>query len=259
MASAPTSPSSFAVQVLQGLGDQPTPQDVAALDAVAAAEGGAGPQFGVPDNTANYNPWNTTQQEPGSIPVNTAGVQSYRSWPQGVDATVATLEQPQPGYAAIRSALAQGNSSQAVEQAWVDSAWGTKSVAGVTPSTYLPNAGANPAGGPLTSFNFTGATTPAPSSSVASAQAQADAPSPSSTATPTTAAQELSAVSSGAAPAPSLLSSILGGLFGSVEGGILDIVLTGVFVLVGLGLIVLGVSRLFPGTTRIAPLAALAA
>ena len=66
------------------------------------------------ENTANYNPLNTTQREAGSSVMgggNTAGVQSYQDWSQGLQATAATLA----NYGQIMSALQGGNALAGAE------------------------------------------------------------------------------------------------------------------------------------------------
>ncbi len=113
-------PTSFAQALLTALGSPVTDDNVQAVTAWEAAEGGNW------HNTAHYNPLNTTLPEPGSTTVNSAGVRSYTSWGQGLQATVSTLQEG--AYASIRDALSTGTDPQAVAQAIVSSPWGTKSI-----------------------------------------------------------------------------------------------------------------------------------
>ncbi|HWC38713.1 MAG TPA: hypothetical protein VG476_09305 [Acidimicrobiales bacterium] len=109
----------FAVAVLELLGDPLTSQNTGAIVSWAQAEGGAW------NSPAKYNPLNTTKSMPGSHSINGAGVQAYTSWPEGLAATVGTL-QAGP-YGGILSALKAGTSEQAVERAVAASIWGTGS------------------------------------------------------------------------------------------------------------------------------------
>lgn len=88
------------------------------------AEGGAGPQWGG-SNTANYNPINTTQGMPGSTPIagNTAGVQSYTSWAEGLVATAKTITNGD--YGDLLAALKSGDGSAFVGSSELASVWGT--------------------------------------------------------------------------------------------------------------------------------------
>lgn len=97
------SPQQFAFALLRGLGDTPTQSDIASIMAWEGREGGNW------HNSAYYNPLNTTLGLPGSHVMgggNSAGVQAYGSWGQGVAATIATLKGG--GYGDILSALASG-------------------------------------------------------------------------------------------------------------------------------------------------------
>jgi hypothetical protein len=112
-------PYDFAVGLLYALGDPLTTQNTGAIVSWAKAEGGNW------NSPAKYNPLNTTKRMPGSYSINGAGVQAYSSWPQGVAATVQTLEGG--AYSGILSALKTGSSEQAVERAVASSIWGTGS------------------------------------------------------------------------------------------------------------------------------------
>ncbi len=218
------SPAQVAAEVLAGLGaSSAPPSSVAALEAWQAVEGGAGPQYGDPANTAAYNPYNTTLRVPGSKtvsggPAAKAGVQAYSSWQQGIAATVATLSEP--AYAGVVSDLVSGAPTAVTEEAIVSSPWGTKNIGG------LSSAGQSP-------LSANAATSPASSASAAS---------PSS------------------ANTGSLMNQVGGasaGVLGSVFGPTLEVLVSVVLVAGALALLVLGVSRLLPG--RGVDLAALAA
>jgi hypothetical protein len=112
-------PHDFAVALSEMLGDPVTSQNTGAIVSWAQAEGGAW------NSPAKYNPLNTTKRMPGSYSINGAGVQAYTSWPEGLAATVQTL-QGGP-YGGILSALKAGTSEQAVERAVASSIWGTGS------------------------------------------------------------------------------------------------------------------------------------
>jgi hypothetical protein len=43
-------------------------------------------------SNALFNPWDTTEPWPGATDYNSVGVKNYRSWEDGVNATVATLK-----------------------------------------------------------------------------------------------------------------------------------------------------------------------
>ena len=112
-------PRSWARALLSGTGLPRTACNLAAITAWEAAEGGNW------ENTATYNPLNTTQPEPGSSSMNSVNVQAYTSWPEGFTATVTTLDNG--NYPGILSALRAGNSAQGVADAVAASPWGTGS------------------------------------------------------------------------------------------------------------------------------------
>jgi hypothetical protein len=112
--------ATFAEAVLRGLGAPVTPQNVKAMVAWEAAEGGHW------NNTAWYNPLNTTLHAPGATSMNGVGVKAYTSWKQGIQATISTLKQG--NMSAIREALMQGNNAGAVAHAVVNSPWGTHTI-----------------------------------------------------------------------------------------------------------------------------------
>ena len=110
-------PSSWAAALLSAGGWPQTPCNLSAVTAWEQAEGGNW------QNTARFNPLDTTQPEPGSSAMNSARVQAYPSWQAGFTATLATLGNG--SYGPIRSALAAGTSAQAVADAVAASPWGT--------------------------------------------------------------------------------------------------------------------------------------
>ena len=111
------SQQAWAKNLLQKLGDPVSKQNVTALTTWAAYEGGHW------NNTANYNPLNTTQPASGATNMNKVGVKSYKSWDQGFQATIDTLNNGR--YSNILSALAKGNDTNAVLTAVNKSPWGT--------------------------------------------------------------------------------------------------------------------------------------
>ena len=110
-------PSSWAAALLSAGGWPQTACNLGALEAWARAEGGNW------NNSAAYNPLDTTMPEPGSWSMNSVGVRAYPSWRDGFAATLATLENG--NYPGILSALSAGTSAQAVANAVAASPWGT--------------------------------------------------------------------------------------------------------------------------------------
>lgn len=108
----------FAEAVLQGVGVKPTEESLSKMLNWMRAEGGNW------KNSAKYNPLNTTLALPGAGNTGAQGnIKVYKSWEQGVDATVKTLNGSQ--YGEIRKALGSGGwepFATAVNQ----SPWGTK-------------------------------------------------------------------------------------------------------------------------------------
>ncbi len=95
-------PNDFANALLAELGLPDTKQNVTNIVGWESVEGGNW------NNTAKFNPLNTSQPEPGSQNYNGGnqpGVQSYGSWQEGLNATVSTLQAGNNGYPAILSAL----------------------------------------------------------------------------------------------------------------------------------------------------------
>lgn len=99
-------PAQWAAAQLQFMGLPTTQQNIDFLVSWAAMEGGNW------NNTARYNPLNTTLRYNGSTVMsggNTAGVQAYSSWQDGLTATAQTLN----GYPEIMRALESGDAEQA--------------------------------------------------------------------------------------------------------------------------------------------------
>jgi hypothetical protein len=107
-----------AVQILAGVGIKPTEASIAKLVAWFNQEGGNW------NNTARYNPLNTTLAMPGAGNTGSQGnIKVYTSWTQGIEATVKTLKAP--AYKSILGALSSGTGA-AFEAAVNASPWGTK-------------------------------------------------------------------------------------------------------------------------------------
>ena len=107
----------WAVEFLTAIGEPVTGCNVGAITAWEAAEGG-----GV-TNDAAYNPLNTARLEPGSWTVNSAGVQAFPSWSEGLAANVAAITNGL--YGPVLAALRAGNDAQGVADAVGASPWGT--------------------------------------------------------------------------------------------------------------------------------------
>jgi len=90
-----------------------------ALQAEMQAEGGS----------ARFNPFNSTRRLPGSTDYNRlpngVAVQNYASPHQGIEATVLTLMENQPGYARIRKRLRNNADADEIIKAIGESSWGT--------------------------------------------------------------------------------------------------------------------------------------
>jgi len=108
----------WAKQFLTNLGKPVTQQNIAAITTWMAYEGG---QW---NNSAHYNPLNTTQPEAGAVPINSVGVESYVSFNQGMQATIDTINNGR--YKSILSALSTGNNTAGVLSAVNHSPWGTQ-------------------------------------------------------------------------------------------------------------------------------------
>ncbi len=93
----------FAAAVLSGLGDRQTAANMRSMENWEAREGGNW------NNTAAFNPLNTTLVYDGSHVMNggnSAGVQAYKNWADGLAATIQTLRNG--NYGDILNALASG-------------------------------------------------------------------------------------------------------------------------------------------------------
>jgi hypothetical protein len=109
---------SWAAALLTALGIAPTSQAISNVVAWETQEGGHW------NNSATYNPLNTTQHAPGSSVMgggSSAGVQAYTSWTEGLTATVQTLRNG--NYGAILSNL--GAPLDQFKNAVDSSPWGT--------------------------------------------------------------------------------------------------------------------------------------
>lgn len=108
---------SFAKDLLRNLHIKATSEDLRAIIGWENAEGG---HF---VNDARFNPLNTTLRKPGSKSINSVGVQAFKSYRQGMGATVDTLVH----YGGILAALKDGTNANAVADAIGNSPWGTSS------------------------------------------------------------------------------------------------------------------------------------
>ena len=124
----------FAKAVLFGLGAAPSKQSINNLLMWQRMEGGNW------NNTARFNPLNTSLQLPGSVNYNSlldpsnskyvapgkSGVQAYTSWDQGLKATISTLtgaKADERGYTAIVDALKSGASQDQFLKLLQASSW----------------------------------------------------------------------------------------------------------------------------------------
>lgn len=144
-ASVPEMSAALWAASLLGMGGWPaTPNNVRAIVAWEKAEGGHW------NNSAKYNPLNTTQPMPGAGNTGTQGnIKVYRSWQQGLEASVKTINNG--NYPQVVAALKRGNNAPAVARAIGASPWGTKggllsSTLASTPSTAVPISGVETAG-----------------------------------------------------------------------------------------------------------------
>lgn len=149
-------PQDFASAVLSYMGIDPTQSDIDFIVAWSAREGG---NWG---NTASYNPLNTTLQMPGSTVMsggNSAGVQAYTSWAQGIQATAQTLQNGD--YGQIVAALQSGNPDTANSNGTLSSELETWSGRGysqvdLADANYNPGASPNSNQGSLGQTSGTG-------------------------------------------------------------------------------------------------------
>ncbi len=109
-------PRDFAAILLWNLNLPVTKNNVAALIAAQAWEGG------FMENRASYNPLNTTQPMTGSVAVTPVGVKAYDSWRTGMSATATTLRNG--FYKALLASFQADNPPDMTLKAWADSPWG---------------------------------------------------------------------------------------------------------------------------------------
>lgn len=127
----------FASEVLKQLGIAPNRTNMAKMVAWMNQEGGNW------HNNAKYNPLNTTLEKGGASTINSAGVKSYSSWQQGINATVQTLTGG--SYNGILSNLKGSGNLASFESAVNSSPWGTKFPGGGKAST-ATSEGESPVG-----------------------------------------------------------------------------------------------------------------
>lgn len=114
-----TTPRDFAIALLSGLGAPLTPNNISAMIAFQAQEGG------FMHNTANYNPLNSTLAYKGSTVAkgfSIPAIQAYADWPTGLQATINTLKNGL--YGNILAALAASSSPDTTLQAIKNSPFG---------------------------------------------------------------------------------------------------------------------------------------
>jgi len=124
----------WARALISKLGGSPTDANMAAVTSWMDQEGGHW------NNSAGYNPLNTTRILPGSSlmdagPGRSHGVRHYTSWDQGLEATVLTLTEKakERGYDKIVNAIVSGKDKSRIMDAVYASKWGTgKGGGGVT-------------------------------------------------------------------------------------------------------------------------------
>lgn len=124
-----TTPRDFAYALLNAMNLPTTDNNVMALVALQALEGG------FMANPAAFNPLNTTQRMSGSQTLGgTVGIQAYTSWQQGLDATQKTLLNGY--YGSILSALSNSADPDTTLNVWAASPWGTTNAAGKHAADY---------------------------------------------------------------------------------------------------------------------------
>ena len=110
----------WAKSLLEKLGAPASKANVKALNTWMRFEGGHW------NNSAHYNPLNTTLDMGNNESMNSVGVKRYNSWEEGLNATVKTLlgnRSSERGYAAIVDALRANAGTSAVLGAVNQSAW----------------------------------------------------------------------------------------------------------------------------------------
>ena len=136
--------TAFANKLLAKLGVPSSATNIEAMQKWMASEGGHW------NNTAGYNPLNTTLNLPGSTlmksgPGRAAGVRHYTDWDQGLEATAITLtgrKAGERGYSAIIEAMREGKPLEEILGTINNSAWRSGKVNDPS-SSYLSGAGTN--------------------------------------------------------------------------------------------------------------------
>jgi Peptidase family M23 len=112
----------WATQLLGALGAPVNDSNITALTTWQSREGGHW------NNSASFNPLNTTLDMGNSQSMNSVGVKRYNSWDEGIQATVSTLTGANAdarGYSAIVNALRSGANTETILNAVSNSAWVT--------------------------------------------------------------------------------------------------------------------------------------
>jgi len=112
----------WATQLLTAIGAPISESNITALTTWQQHEGGHW------NNSASFNPLNTTLDMGNSQSMNSVGVKRYNSWDEGIRATVNTLTGAKAearGYSAIVNALKSGASTETILTAVSNSAWVT--------------------------------------------------------------------------------------------------------------------------------------
>ena len=137
-------PQTFAEAILTRMGAPITKLNVADMMSWENAEGGA---WG---GGAAFNPLNTTRAGYASTNFNSAGVQSYRNWGDGINATLDTLNLP--AYKTVAEALINGG-TQDFGATVAASPWGTAQFS-VNIQPHLPVVEIASAGGKTTAGDW---------------------------------------------------------------------------------------------------------
>jgi len=112
----------WATQLLSALGAPTSDANITALTTWQSREGGHW------NNSASFNPLNTTLDMGNSQSMNSVGVKRYNSWDEGIQATIKTLTGANAsarGYTDIVNALKNGASTETILSAISNSAWVT--------------------------------------------------------------------------------------------------------------------------------------
>jgi hypothetical protein len=120
------SKNEWAKALITKLGGSPTEANTSAVISWMAQEGGHW------NNSAGYNPLNTTRNMPGAKlmdggPGREHGVKHYTSWQQGLEATILTLTEKakERGYDKIVNSIIHGKDQNRIMDAVYASKWGT--------------------------------------------------------------------------------------------------------------------------------------